>query len=214
MESLTSTSYAPRPARPADWSTHELARQPRAASGWCGRAEARLYAEAKKLAAAAWPSPVPSLPGADRAPSTPSPTPDGRGRGLAVPSRRRPDARFEGMPRWPRRPRHPRRPARAAGRHRETPNCGSPSARGAQRYLSGQGTFPDRLHVSGLAWRFLHEHSGCSGTGPLGHRGHDLARRPPTARWPAGRLRPLPAGRPRVTASPTPAVPHPATAAW
>ena len=34
-------------------------------------------------------------------------------------------------------------------------------ARGAEvarRYLDGQGAFPDRLHVSGLAWRFLHDH--------------------------------------------------------
>ena len=28
----------------------------------------------------------------------------------------------------------------------------------ARRYLDGQGAFPDRLHVSGLAWRFLHDH--------------------------------------------------------
>ena len=29
----------------------------------------------------------------------------------------------------------------------------------AEQYLSGQGSFPDRLHVSGLAWRFMHDHS-------------------------------------------------------
>ncbi len=164
MDGLTSTSYALLGLLGLrEWSAYELTRQlPRSVGMVWPRAEARLYAEAKKLAEM------------------------GLATTRAEPTGRRPrtvyaitQAGREAVAEWLTRP--------AAGpvvefegmlkvsfadlgerdalvdRLREiAEDAEAKLAVGtaiAAQYIAGEGPFPDRLHVSGLAWRFLIDHS-------------------------------------------------------
>ncbi len=164
MDGLTSTSYALLGLLALrDWSTYELARQlPRSVGMAWPRAESRLYSEARKLAELGLatrdeptgrrPRTVYSVTDAGR---------DAVAQWLATPAAG-PVLEFEGMlkvsfgelgDRAALVAGSPRSPRRRRRRSRSAPPSPRPTARGT-------GRSPERLHVSGLAWRFLHDHFG------------------------------------------------------
>jgi DNA-binding PadR family transcriptional regulator len=163
MESLTSTSFALLALLGLrDWSTYELARQlPRSVGLVWPRAEARLYAEAKKLAAAGLAA-TRAEPIGRRPRTVYAITDAGRAAvadWLAQPGGG-PTLEFEGMLKVAFADLGTRDDllARLADIAEEAEVRLALGAEVARRYLDGQGAFPDRLHVSGLAWRFLHDH--------------------------------------------------------
>ncbi|MGE3289238.1 MAG: PadR family transcriptional regulator [Pseudonocardia sp.] len=163
MPRLTSTSYALLALLGLrEWSTYELARQlPRSVGLIWPRAEARLYAEARRLADAGLAA-TRAEPTGRRPRTVYRITEEGRralAEWLAEPGAG-PALEFEGMlkvafaehGRLEDLVRQLTRIARDAERMLATGDAV------AGEYLAGRGAFPDRLHVSGLAWRFLHDH--------------------------------------------------------
>ncbi len=163
MASLTSTSYALLALLGLrDWSTYELARQlPRSVGLVWPRAEARLYAEARKLADEGL-AVTRSEPTGRRPRTVYAITDAGRAAvadWLALPAAG-PTLEFEGMLKVAFADLGTRDDllARLTEIAEDAELRLSIGAEVARRYLSGEGAFPDRLHVSGLAWRFLHDH--------------------------------------------------------
>ena len=164
METLTSTSYALLALLGLrDWSTYELARQlPRSVGLVWPRAEARLYAEAKKLARAGLA--VTRFEPTGRRPRTVyGITQAGRDAvagWLALPAAG-PSLEFEAMLKVAfadlgSRSDLVQRLTEIADDAELKLTVGAAIS---EQYLTGHGAFPDRLHVSGLAWRFMQDHS-------------------------------------------------------
>jgi len=163
MDGLTSTSYALLGLLALrDWSTYELARQlPRSVGMVWPRAESRLYAEARKLADQGLAT-TRDEPTGRRPRTVYSVTDAGRdavAQWLATPATG-PVLEFEGMLKVS----FGELGDRAALIARLTEIAEEAEAKVAigdavaEQYRSGNGSFPDRLHVSGLAWRFMHDH--------------------------------------------------------
>jgi PadR family transcriptional regulator AphA len=164
VEPLTSTSYALLALLGLrDWSTYELAHQlPRSVGLVWPRAEARLYGEAKKLARAGLA--VTRFEPTGRRPRTvyaiSQTGRDAVAGWLALPAAG-PTLEFEAMLKvaFADLGSHRDLVARLTEIAEDAELKLSLGAAVAEQYLTGHGAFPDRLHVSGLAWRFMNDHS-------------------------------------------------------
>jgi len=163
MEPLASISYALLALLGLrDWSTYELARQlPRSVGLVWPRAEARLYGEARKLAGAGL-AVTRSEPTGRRPRTVYAITRAGRdavAAWLALPAAG-PSLEFEAMVKVAFADLGSRNALveRLTEIAEEAELKLGVGAVIAEQYLAGHGSFPDRLHFSGLAWRFMHDH--------------------------------------------------------